>query len=121
MATAYIIFDTALMQSTKGELLNSINDILDEIAPEGKTREDFTGGYIQQLKNSTRFTAFFGTKKGSTNKDTVQMGIEDNEMDLMYIMLKAKIHDMKSSELVKPKLSLAETMLKHKAGGSKPF
>lgn len=114
MSTPYSIFDDSILDITKGELVKSMDELLDSIAPEGKTKDNFTGGYIQQLKNSTRFTAFFGTKVGSTNKDTVQVNIEDNEMDLMYIMLKAKIHEMKNSKATAPKVSLANILAKHK-------
>jgi len=79
------------------DLLIGMNQIIDEISPEGKTGEDFTGGYVQQLKNSTQFVAYFGTKAGEKNRATSKLTIQNNEIDEMYMMLKIKIQDMRTS------------------------
>ena len=110
--TEIVVFDSRVLNYNIGELMRDMDELLDDIAPEGKDKTNFTGGYVQQLKNSNRFTAFFGTKVGQTNKDTVQIDIPDNEVDLMYLMLKAKIHQMKNAKQRVKKVSLAERRLK---------
>ena len=99
---------------TIGELMITMDAILKHIAPEGKTIEDFTGGYIQQLKNSTRFTAFFGTKEGTNNKATAQYNIPPEDMDNMYLMLKAKIIDMNNVKSKVKMINISEMLLKTK-------
>ena len=86
------------------------NDLLDDIAPEGKTSKDFNGGYIQQLKNSNQLVAFFGSDKNK-NRITVKVLIDDTELDLFYIMLKAKVLDMKNKETKTVKVSMAQRKL----------
>lgn len=110
--TEIVVFDSRVLNYNIGELMRDMNELLDDIAPEGKDQSNFTGGYVQQLKNSNRFTAFFGTKEGTTNKATVQIDITDDEVDLMYLMLKAKIHQMKNARQKVKKVSLAERKLK---------
>ncbi len=89
-----------------------INELLDEIAPEGKTNKDFTGGYVQQLKNSNQFVAYFGQKNESRNRDTVKVDINANELDYFYILLKAKIHEMRNEKTKTVRISMAERKLK---------
>ena len=72
------MFDKTLFTITLEEIMLDINDIITEFAPEGKTLVDFTGGYIQQLKNSTQFVAYYGTKPNSNNRSTVKITIADN-------------------------------------------
>ncbi len=110
--TEIAVFDSRVLNYNIGELMRDMDELLDDIAPEGKDKSNFTGGYVQQLKNSNRFTAFFGTKAGTTNKSTVQIDIPDDEVDLMYLMLKAKIHKMKNARQKVKKISLAERRLK---------
>lgn len=110
--TKIAVFDSRVLNYNIGELMRDMNELLDDMAPEGKNQSNFTGGYVQQLKNSNRFTAFFGTKPGTNNKQTVQIDIPDNEVDLMYLMLKAKIHEMKNARQKVKKISLAERRLK---------
>ena len=109
--TEIVVFDSRVLNYNIGELMRDMEELLNDISPEGKDITNFTGGYVQQLKNSNRFTAFFGTKVGTTNKDTVQIDIPDNEVDLMYLMLKAQIHKMKNSRQKVKKISLAERRL----------
>jgi hypothetical protein len=110
--TEIVVFDSRVLNYNIGELMKDMDELLDDISPEGKDKTNFTGGYVQQLKNSNRFTAFFGTKAGTTNKATVQIDIPDDEVDLMYLMLKAKIHQMKNIRQKVKKVSLAERRLK---------
>lgn len=101
------LFNKGVLEMTVEQLIVGVNKLLNEHAPAGKTVDDFTGGYIQQLKNSTRLTAFFGTKTGSNNKATSQIDIEPEDIDLMYLMLKAKIHEMRNSKAVVKKVSIS--------------
>ena len=109
--TEIVVFDSRVLNYNIGGLMKDMSDLLDEIAPEGKDKTNFTGGYVQQLKNSNRFTAFFGTKVGTHNKDTVQIDVPDDEVDLMYLMLKAQIHTMKNARQKVKKISLADRRL----------
>ena len=106
------LFDSSVLNYNIGDIMNLINELLDEHAPEGKTKDDFTGGYIQQLKNSTRFVAFYGTKPGTNNKATSIIDIEDNDIDLMYLCLKAKIQNMRNKNKTRKKVSLTERFIK---------
>ena len=106
------LFDSSVLNYNIGELMKLIDDLLTEFAPEGKTINDFTGGYIQQLKNSTRFVAFFGTKIGTNNKATSIIDVENDDVDLMYLSLKAKIQDMRAKKTNKNKVSLSKRLIK---------
>lgn len=96
---------------TVEELIADIDDLIDDISPDGKSKDDFTGGYVQQLKNSNQFVAYFGTKKGTNNRDTVKVTIQADELDLFYMMLKAKIHDMKNKKTKTVSISMASRRL----------
>lgn len=91
-----VLFDEAVLTYKLEDLQMEFNDVLDDIAPDGKSKEDFTGGYIQQLKNSNQLVAYFGQKNDGKNRDTVKVSIKADELDLFYVMLKAKIHEMNS-------------------------
>ena len=108
------LFNGDILEMTVEELIVEIDALLDEHAPEGKSHKDFTGGYVQQLKNSNQLVAYYGTKQGQKNRDTVKMEVEANELDDMYIMLKAKIHSMKSSQTKTVRVSLAQRRLAKK-------
>jgi hypothetical protein len=99
-------FDKEVFSLTFDELLEDIDFMLSENLPEGKEVSDFTGGYVQQLKNSTKFVAYFGTKINSNNKCTVPISIPDEEVDLMYMMLKAKMYSMRNNGSVEKKYSI---------------
>jgi len=99
-------FDTNVLSLTQEEVVMILDDIIEEIAPEGKTCSDFTGGYIQQLKNSSQFVAYYGTKKGTNNKATAKVTIDDKELDLYYVMLKSKITAMKNDKSSTKKLTM---------------
>ena len=92
-------FDSSILIITLEEAMAEMDIIIGEMAPskDGKSLKDFTGGYLQQLKNSTQFVAYFGTKPDSNNRSTTKARIEDSEIDEYYLMLKAKIQDMKSN------------------------
>ena len=92
------------------ELTKDMNELLDEYAPEGKSSKDFNGGYIQQLKNSNQLVAYFGHDKNN-NRITIKITIDDSELDLFYIMLKAKIHEMKSAKTKTVRVSMAQRKL----------
>lgn len=90
------------------DLIEQFDLILEENLPEGKSLEDFNGGYVQQLQNDSVFVAFFGTKADGKNKSTSRIGIQSEDIDLMYVMLKAKIHQMRNKKRNKKKLSLSD-------------
>ena len=102
------LFNKKVFVFSYEELLMDLNEVLDEIAPSGKSKNDFTGGYIQQLKNSNQLVAYFGTKNGTKNRDTVKIAIQQDELDLFYMMLKAKIHEMKNKDTKTVFISMAE-------------
>lgn len=106
------IFNKGVFSMTTKTLLEDINSLIKDITPEDKDPTDFTGGYVQQLKNSVQFVAYFGTKLGSRNRETVKIDIELDEMDMMYAMLKVKIHDMRAGK--KKKISLMERSVTRK-------
>lgn len=108
------LFDTSVLDNGEEELVKDFNELLDDISPEDKSIDDFTGGYIQQLKNSNQLVAYFGTKKGTNNRDTVKVTIEADELDLFYVMLKAKIHSMKDKKTKTVKVSMAQRRLDKK-------
>lgn len=105
------LFDKNLFNLERKELVKDINEILDDIAPAGKSNKDFTGGYVQQLKNSNQFVAYFGQRADGKNRDTVKANIEANELDLFYIMLKAKIHEMRNEHTKTVSISMAKRKL----------
>ena len=110
------LFDKDVFIMTIEELLTDMDFLLEEIAPEGKSVSDFTGGYVQQLSHSTRLIAFYGSKPGTNNRSTGSVDIENDEMDTMYMMLKAKIHQIrnrKKSGKVQ-KISLAQRRMARK-------
>lgn len=109
------VFDSSVLNYSTGELMEIINKLITDNAPEGKTLKDFTGGYIQQLTHSNRFTMFYGQKTGTTNKSTVQLNIADTEVDLMFVMLKAKILDMKNERLANKKVNLTQMLLDNRS------
>ena len=109
------LFDKEIFNMTVDDLLKEINDLITDYSPKGKTVDNFTGGYIQQLKNSTQMVLYFGTKGESKNRDTVKVEIEQDEVDQAYMMLKAKIHDMRNNGASKVKTSLAQRRLAKKS------
>ena len=111
------VFDRRVFNMTTDDLLADANELITSMAPEGKSLDDFTGGYVQQLKNSVQFVAYFGTKIGSNNRDTVKVDIELDEMDMMYAMLKVKIHSMRANK--KKKVSLMALSNKRKMENGK--
>jgi|FLOH01.1.fsa_nt_gi hypothetical protein len=114
------LFDKGVFVMTVEELILEMNLLLEDNLPDGKSIDDFTGGYVQQLKNNTKFVAYFGTKIGSTNKSTSSIVIEDDELDTMYMMLKAKIHDMRNSKAKVKKISLASRRLARLSDDEQP-
>ncbi|RLA83968.1 MAG: hypothetical protein DRG78_02860 [Epsilonproteobacteria bacterium] len=105
------IFDKRVLTNSLKDLQMDINELLDEVAPSGKTNKDFTGGYVQQLKNSNQLVAYFGTKVGTNNRDTVKISIPSDELDLFYMMLKSKIHEMQNINTKTVKVSMAARRL----------
>jgi hypothetical protein len=108
------LFNTEVMDMSVDELLDEINAYLDEIAPDGKTSKHFNGGYIQQMKNNAQLVAYFGTKADGKNRDSVKISIPDSEIDDVYMMLKAKIHDMNNEGTKKVSVSFAQRRLAKK-------
>ena len=96
---------------TTKELLEDIDSVLDDYAPEGKDHTYFNGGYVQQLKNSNQLVAYFGMKKGQKNRDAVKIQIPADELDLMYLMLKAKIHELQNEGTKTVRVSMAQRRL----------
>lgn len=110
--TLSTLFDSSILTTPLTDSLQDINDIITAIAPEGKTLDDFTGGYLQQLKNSTQFVAYFGTKSNTKNRATAKLSIKDTELDEYYLMLKAKLSSMRQADMpVTLTLSLQERKL----------
>ena len=108
------IFNVEVLKMTEKDLLDDINSLLDDVAPEGKSHKDFTGGYVQQLKNSNQLVAYFGTKEGTNNRETVKITIDGNELDDMYLMLKVKIHDIRNYKTKAVTVSMAQRRLAKK-------
>ncbi len=114
------LFNKEVLDYSTGVLMTDINELLEDYLPEGKALQDFTGGYIQQLKNSNQFIAFFGTKQGTKNRHSIRIKIQDDEVDLFYMMLKAKIHQMKNESSNTVSISMAQRKLdrlNNKEGG----
>jgi len=105
------LFNRKVLEIEMEELLKDLDDILDEFAPDGKSKDDFTGGYIQQLKNSNQLVAYFGTKPNSHNRATIKITIQADEVDLFYMMLKAKIHKMRNETTKTVSISMAQRKL----------
>ena len=105
------LFNTEVLKMTVEELLTDIDSLLDEVAPEGKSVKDFNGGYVQQLKNSNQLVAYYGMKKGQKNRESVKITIPADELDLFYMMLKAKIHDLQSHGTKTVRVSMAQRKL----------
>ncbi len=105
------LFNTEVLNMTTEELIEDIDSLLNDYAPEGKSVEDFNGGYVQQLKNSNQLVAYFGMKKGQKNRESVKIQIPADELDLMYMMLKAKIHDLQNQGTKTVRVSMAQRRL----------
>ena len=105
------LFNISVLENSKEDLVRDLNELLEEVSPKGKTVKNFTGGYIQQLKNSNQLVAYFGTKEGTNNRDTVKITIDADELDLFYVMLKAKIHSMRNDKAKVVKVSMAQRKL----------
>ncbi len=125
-------FNKVFLKHTYEELLVTIDNVLEENLPEGKVLSDFNGGYVQQLKNSTVFMAFFGTKAGTKTKATAKIAIPDQEVDLFHILLTAKIRSMRAADapvkitsaadmLLAGQLKLAAEALPNKPAGKNLF
>ena len=99
---------------TVEDLIEDINSLLDDVAPEGKSHENFTGGYVQQLSNSNQLVAYFGTKEGTNNRHSIKITVDADELDEMYLMLKAKIHDIRNYKTKTVKVSMAQRRLAKK-------
>lgn len=84
---------------TVKDMVNVFNKIVEQNAPIGKTADDFTGGYIQQMSNSNQLVLYYGYKfkdgEKTGNKDTTILDVDDSEIDMFYIGLKAKTIDMR--------------------------
>jgi len=105
------LFDKRVLSYQVKELLMDIDSLLEDYLPKGKTLEDFTGGYVQQLKNSNQLVCYFGTKPDGKNRCTVKVTVEQDELDLCYMMLKAKIHSMRANGAKAVKVSIAQRRL----------
>ena len=114
------LFNTEVLKMTTAELLEDIDSVLDDYAPEGKDHTYFNGGYVQQLKNSNQLVAYFGMKKGQKNRDAVKIQIPADELDLMYLMLKAKIHELQNEGTKTVRVSMAQRKLAKKKSESVP-
>lgn len=106
------LFNKEVLNFERSELVRELNEILDDIAPDNKSSKDFTGGYIQQLKNSNQLVCYFGQKGDGKNRDTVKANIQADELDLFYVMLKSKIHEMRNRETKTVSLSMANRRIK---------
>ena len=53
------LFDKKVLIMTIENLVKEMDYLLADNLPEGKEVKDFTGGYVQQLKNSTKIVAYF--------------------------------------------------------------
>ena len=105
------LFDKSVLSYEIKDLLMDIDNVLIQHLPKGKKITDFTGGYVQQLKNSNQLVAYFGSKPDSKNRCTVKITIEQDELDIAYMMLKAKIHSMRANGAKAVKVSLAQARL----------
>lgn len=95
------------------QTLEEFDNLLDDIAPPGKTHKEYTGGYIQQVKAGDSFVALFGTKKGTNNRDVVKKKIPSSELDLFFSLLKVKTEDMRNPD----SLSITKRKFKRGKGG----
>lgn len=113
------LFDRSVLTYEVEDLMMDIDSLLEDNLPEGKTLDDFTGGYVQQLKNSNQLVVYFGTKAGTNNRETVKITIEPDELDLAYMMLKAKIHTMRKNNAKAVKVSLAQRRIERMMNADK--
>lgn len=82
--------------------------ILDKL-PEGKKLNDFTGGYINILKNKTKVVLFFGYKEDGKNKVEISFNIDKSEEDIWLKVFQFKRDLMNKSINT---VSIAETIVK---------
>ena len=115
------MFDKGVFSMSTEDLLFDMDLMLSGNLPEGKELSDFNGGYVQQLENSTRFVAYFGTESGTTatgkpkkNRASSVIDIDNDDIDTMYIMLKIKLHSLRNSKRKVKKVSLSEIRLARK-------
>ncbi len=120
--TLSTLFDSSILSYDTAESLQDMNDIITAITPDGKSPSDFTGGYLQQLKNSTQFVAYFGTKSNTKNRATAKLTIKEEELDLYYLLLKAKIASMRQADTpITISISLSERRLARIQSTPNPF
>ncbi len=94
--------------------IEEINEMLDANVitaqlPEGKTLEDFTGGYVNILKSSSKVVLFFGYKPDKKNTVSVTMKIDKQHEDLWFKVLKFKRDMLNKKDGM---IDLAELMIK---------
>ncbi len=90
------MFNKEVLNYTEERLTMVLDEIIEENLPEGKTIVDFTGGYVQQLKHRTVVVLFFGYK--GKNPLSVKINIDPKEIDLYYMMVKAKTMNLINDE-----------------------
>ena len=107
------IINNTNKEMTVRDVANVFTSILKKNVPIGKTIDNFTGGYIQQMSNSCQVVLYFGYKlneegKKTKNRDTVIIKVDETQMDMFYIGLKSKIIEMKFDKQNKNKIDFMD-------------
>jgi len=83
------MFDKTYLNYSEKDLTMLFDKLIEENAPEGKTTDDYTGCYIQMLKTKISLVLFYGYTKNN-NPIGVKVSVDSKEVDLLYLMMKAK-------------------------------
>ena len=78
--------------------IEAFDEVINYMAPEDKTVQDFTGGYIYHTATNTKLVIAYGTKPNSTNKSTSTIVISEDEVELYFTLLRIKINDLRNSK-----------------------
>ena len=105
------MFDTNMLDYNEEELNVILDQILTELRPGKKSLSDFTGGYVQQLKHKTVAVFFFGYK--GSNPDAIKITINPKEIDLYYLMIKAKTMSLTDDKVLNVSATEHLARLKH--------
>ena len=89
------------------ELVQIFDDILADNLPEGKNVSDFTGGYIQQLSNSVTLICYIGYKEDGKNKEVARIKIDNEDIDMGYMLLKVKMNWFRNEKRKEPKKTIS--------------
>ena len=103
------MFNKTYLNYSEKDLRMTYEKLIKLHLPEGKTTEDYTGANLQILKSKVSLVLFFGYTK-SNNPISKRVNVDLKEVDLIYLMMKAKAIEDSGSDVV----NLSKMLLQEK-------